>query len=223
MKFREYFQKACQEYGIESVRKSAKLTNLGKSSVERIMAVECDIPTDKLVEHVSVITGKPKDQIYEELDYLPIERSASINKKVMEIIYYRDTFLPNGQLVTDVVKEWLKNNYEFTERFDSQMRGRYKGHTLQSDMPVYFVKREEDIIAVDIFCHHTCGKMIPSSIRQLQQYLLKALILQDVKDYLIICTDDNEADYLNSVLRLLSSNLKVDIKILSVNEMGSMK
>lgn len=85
------------------------------------------------------------------------------------------------------------------------------------------MKREEDIIAVDIFCHHTCGNMIPSSIRQLQQYLLKALILQDVKDYLIICTDDNEADYLNSVLRLLSSNLKVDIKILSVNEMGSMK
>ena len=75
---REYFQKACQEYGIESVRKSAKLTNLGKSSVERIMAAECDIPTDKLVEHVSVITGKPKDQIYEELDYLPIERSATI-------------------------------------------------------------------------------------------------------------------------------------------------
>ena len=53
--------------------------------------------------------------------------------------------------------------------------------------------------------------------------MLKVLILQDVKDYLIICTDDNEADYLNSVLRLLSSNLKVDIMILSVNEMGSMK
>ena len=42
------------------------------------MTAECDIPTDKLVEHVSVITGKPKDQIYEELDYLPIERSATI-------------------------------------------------------------------------------------------------------------------------------------------------
>jgi len=79
------------------------------------------------------------------------------------------------------------------------------------------------VIKTDIFFHHTCGNMIPSSIRQFQKYLLKALILQDVKDYLIICTDDNEADYLNSVLRLLSSNSKVDIKILSVNKMGSMK
>ena len=60
MKFGEYFQNVCAEHGASSIRKMSKLTSLGKSSVERIVAGECDIPSDKMVTHVAKITRKSK-------------------------------------------------------------------------------------------------------------------------------------------------------------------
>lgn len=220
MKFGEYFKAACAERGAESIRKMSKLAGLGKSSVERILAGECDIPTDKMVSHIATITGKAKDQIYQELDYFPIERDTEINKKVMDIIMHRDSYLSDGRSVYAVVTEWLKDNYEYSDELSLHLREEYSKLVPETGLPDYFARKMTCNAAVNIFRHVTCGNIILSTEECFLRNLLKMYLLPEINEYLVICTDDREAHHLEERLFQIPMNTTLRMRILSLEKMN---
>ena len=220
MKFGEYFQNVCAEHGASSIRKMSKLTSLGKSSVERIVAGECDIPSDKMVTHVAKITGKSKDCIYHELDYLPVVRATAVNKTVMDIIRYRDSYLSDGRSVHSVVTEWLKENYEYSDELSLYLREEYSKLVLETVLPDYFARKMTCNAAVNIFRHVTCGNIILSTEECFLRNLLKMYLLPEINEYLVICTDDREAHHLEERLLQIPMNTTLRMRILSLEKMN---
>ena len=216
MRFSTYFDTVCYSKGVTSIRKAAAFFQIGKSGVERIKAGECDIPTENMLNKVSVISGESVEDLYQKLEYLPIYSSCGLNKRVKEIIDYRDTHLPDGREMLPYAREWLGNYYRNMVHKSFDM---WDGdHILSSPSspsakPDFYVFMDGKQIAFEHFQHYSSGNVILSSDQCFNIHISRMLSMEGIKEYVLICTNDKEAEYLrqSNNHKILNTSVKIRI------------
>lgn len=215
MRFKEYFDQICHANDVTSIRKAADFFEIGKSGIERIKAGECDIPTEKMLSRVATVAGDSIDQVYEELDYVPIYNNYAINKRIKEILDYRDTHFEDGAEVLPTVVAWFINYYK---KMPHKTFNAYGGMDLSvsgspAAVPDFYFELDDKLIAFEFLRHRTSGNVILSSNDNFKEHLSRMLSIEGISEYILICMNDKEGEYLRTSndYRVINTTVKIRI------------
>lgn len=233
MKFKEYYENVCKNAGIKSIRSAAAQFGLGKSAVERIKAGECDIPTDNMVNKIAAISGITSDELYHQLDYLPIlSNNFALNKKILDIIKYRDlhfndTDIDYAASVSSVAENYLLDYFN-AEQIDSRIYMSANGFLYPDAdqkylpfVPSYMMSANDEIIACEYLIHLTTGNTFLSSHDLFKHYLFNASLIPGISRYVLIGTNQAEILYLKQSFEQRLANYTFKISLLTAHENGS--